>query len=156
MLVLWAGILALIAALARQTIAGAAMAGGLIGATVMTRVDGTAYLIPVVVAAGWMWVGNRRRQGAVLLVAAALPALVGAADGRWFTGAYYADLSWSRRQLTALLLVASVVTVIAALLRRSPSAGDGLVPPTPRGDGVGCRDSRRAGSRVVRSSARDD
>ena len=53
----------------------------------------------------------------MLLVAAAVPALVGAADGRWFTGAYYADLSSSRRQLTALLLVVSVVTVVAVLLR---------------------------------------
>ena len=118
LLLLFAGIVAVQATLADRTIPWAILAGGLVGGTMMTRIDGLAYLPPLAVVAAVLWVRQARWPTVALAGSAAVPAIIGTLDGRYLSGTYYGDLAAQRHQLQFVLLAVSVVCVGAVLLRR--------------------------------------
>ena len=119
LLVLWAGMLVLVGVVKDRgdSVMAAVLAGGLIGATTMTRIDAVAYLVPLMPVAAWLWVERRRAAASALVGSAGVAALIGAVDGRYFSGSYYADLATQRRQLEWLLLFVTVIAVLAVLAR---------------------------------------
>ncbi len=100
----------------------AILAGALIGTTVMARIDGIAYLLPLLPIAALLWLRRRRATVAALLLAAVVPTVIGSLDLRYLTGRYGSDLAVQRGQLEKALLLMTVLCIVAVALARPLTA----------------------------------
>ncbi len=97
----------------RPRVGTAVLAGALVGTTLMARIDGVAYLFPLMPFAALLWARKQRSAVVGLLVAAAVPALIGALDLRYLTGPYGKALAHDRSALEHVLLLLAVVSAVA-------------------------------------------
>jgi hypothetical protein len=135
-LLLWAGLAFLLRGYAKRA-AGAVFLGGLaVGATLMTRIDAVAYLIPLPAVAAVCWLAvapGAERRALLRLHAAALlgvlpTAILGTIDVQRRAGTYYHDLHAQVTKLyLALGLSAAVALVLMALAPRLAAARAWLV-----------------------------
>jgi hypothetical protein len=106
----------------------ALVAGALVGTTVMARIDGVAYLFPLLPFAALLWGRRRRVVAAALLIGAAVPTLIGAIDLHYLSGRYGQDFDSQRALLDRTLVLIAVLCLVALLAqRRSRGAWDRLV-----------------------------
>jgi len=138
-LLLWAGVWLLCLAFQRRgstsALGLALVGGGALGATVMTRIDGVAYLIvvPMLAAIGWLATKpNLRRATAGMYAAAAAgatPAIVlGTLDVQRHSGNYYHDLHGEIASLYLAVCGSAVIGVAALIvIPRVPAVVDALV-----------------------------
>jgi hypothetical protein len=134
LLPLAAGMVALCWLWKKPRVGLALVAGALVGTTVMARIDGVAYLFPLLPFAALLWARRRRTVAAALLIGAAVPAIIGAIDLRYLTGHYLEEFGsrHARALLDRTFVLIGVLCVLALVARRP---------------------SRRAWDRLVRSRA---
>jgi hypothetical protein len=120
---LWSGLWLVLVALARRRLGPALLAGAALGGTMLSRIDGLVYLIPLPVLGAMAWLAARPgedrrfllRMYAVLLAGAVPPAILGLVDVVHHAGRYYTDLHGQVRTLQAGLAL-SVATAVALLV----------------------------------------
>ena len=88
----------------------------------MARIDGIAYLLPLLPIAALLWLRRRRATVAALLLAAVVPTVIGSLDLRYLTGRYGSDLAVQRGQLKKALLLMTVLCIVAVALARPLTA----------------------------------
>jgi hypothetical protein len=121
---LWGGILLLLRTYERRRLGTALLAGLAIGATVMTRIDGVIYLLPLPVLAAICWLGSTRgpdRRGVTrlwgaLLVGLVPPVALGTFDVQRRSTLYYDALRSQIVHLWAAFIALVVLSLLLVLL----------------------------------------
>ncbi|MGE5762669.1 MAG: hypothetical protein ACM3ZF_01915 [Mycobacterium leprae] len=127
---LWSGLWLVLVALARRQLGPALLAGAALGGTMLSRIDGLVYLIPLPALAAMAWLAARSgadrrfllRMYGVVLVGAVPPAVLGLVDVVHHAGRYYTDLHGQVRTLQAGLALSVVAAVALLLASRTPYA----------------------------------
>jgi hypothetical protein len=118
---LWAGIWLLVQAVERRSVRVGVLAGAVLGATTLARVDALVYLIPLPILAAVTLLVRRRRRGEPLATARTMlgvlfglvaMVILGMVDLITRTGGYYHDL---HSQVSRLQLALAASGLVAAL-----------------------------------------
>jgi hypothetical protein len=123
-LLVWGGIALLLRAYEERRLGVAFIAGVSIGATVMTRIDAIAYLIPLPLLAALGWLAARsvaQRRSLLRVYAAALvgivpPVAIGVLDVQRRAGNYYHDLHGQVWKLYLGVILTTVIALAAILV----------------------------------------
>jgi hypothetical protein len=123
-ILLWGGIWLLLRAYQELRVTVGLLAGLAVGGTLMTRIDGVAYLItlPLLGAVGWLAAGSGGERRSVLRVYGAVvagvipPAVLGTIDVQRRSGLYYSALHGQVEHLYQALGLSLVLAVAAVLL----------------------------------------
>jgi hypothetical protein len=116
----WSGIALLLRGWQTRRATVSLLAGLMIGATLMTRIDAVAYLLPLPLLGAVGWLATPREQQrtllrpyAAVLLGATLPAIIGTIDVQRRAGTYYDDL---HSQMIRLYLALGLSVIIALVL----------------------------------------
>jgi len=94
----------------------AALAGLALGLTLLVRIDGASYMLPVLPYCGLLLVTRRVSQGIALLGGLAVGAIYGVADGLLLSRPYLASIKSSLIPLVLVVAVVAIATVAAVAL----------------------------------------
>jgi hypothetical protein len=119
----WSGIALLLRGWQTRRATVSLLAGLMIGATLMTRIDAVAYLLPLPLLGAVGWLATPREQQrtllrpyAAVLLGATLPAIIGTLDVQRRAGTYYDDLRSQMIRLYVALGLSVIIALVVVIL----------------------------------------